>query len=268
MGHTKTSKMSHTLVQKDFIRSIGCCFFFIIIIFFATGSPQEVSATMLDSQYPGLTNGLLKSSVLEPMDDDILLIAGDLHFKKSQLLERIKDQEPQLRAQLEKNLFFILEQEATRQILLNEAQKVGISINRNDENQSIQAMFEQKTKTISVSDDEIRSFYAANKEMVGGAPFEQVADDIRQYMDQDKKQQTIANFIAQLGNTMSLRINKSWVANQYHLAMDNPVDKARNSGSSMYGKILIRQKNMEFGLSRHRYSLTLTAVSFFAIPVF
>lgn len=75
-----------------------------------------------------------------------------------------------------------------------------------------------------------RAFYAANKEMVGGAPFEQVADGIRQYLVQDKKQQAVNTYIDSLGETTRLRINDKWVEAQSRLTMDNPVDKARRSG--------------------------------------
>jgi len=40
----------------------------------------------------------------------------------------------------------------------------------------------QPMKAGSVSEKETRAFYAASKEMVGGASFDQVADNIRQYL--------------------------------------------------------------------------------------
>lgn len=219
-----------TVVSKYRIAIWGILITMVVLSQISTPMASPAKAATLDSRYPGLTKGLLKSAALEPMDDNILLIAGNIHFKHLQLINIIKQQEPKLRAQLEKNLLFVLEKEATRQILLNEAQKVGISINGVDENRSIQALFEHKTKTLSVSEDEVRSFYAANKEMVGGAPLEQVADGIRQYLLQDRRQLAVAAYIDSLGNTARLRINESWVETQNRLAMDNPVDKARNSG--------------------------------------
>lgn len=201
-----------------------------LLLLFAFVMPQTAGASALDTRYPGLATGLLKHAVLAPLDKNTLLVADGFSIKHSQLLEGIKVQEPKLREQLEKNLLFLLEQEAVRQVLLSEAKKAGISVNEGDGNRAIQALFEHRTKDLSVTEEEARGFYAANKEMVGGAPFEQVADGIRQYLLQDKKQQAVSAYIGSLGETAKLRINEKWVEAQSRLAMDNPVDKARRSG--------------------------------------
>jgi len=193
-------------------------------------APRTAAADTVENRYPGLATGLLKSAVPASLDKDTLLAADGFTIKQSQLLKGIQGQEPKLRGQLEKNLFFLLEQEAVRRVLLSEAQKAGISVKEDDDSRAIQALFEHRTKDLSVSEDEVRAFYAANKEMVGGGPFEQVADGIRQYLLQDKKQQAVNAYIDSLGETVKLRINDKWVEAQSHLAMDNPVDKARRSG--------------------------------------
>ncbi len=196
----------------------------------ALAAPRTAAADTVAARYPGLSTGLLKSATLAPLDKDTLLAADGFTIKQSELLESIQDQEPKLRSQLEKNLFFLLEQEAVRQLVLNEARKAGISIKEGDDNQAIQAFLEQRTTDLTVTEDEVRAFYAANKEMVGGAPFEQAADGIRQYLVQDKKQQAVNAYIDSLAETTRLRINDKWVEAQSRLAMDNPVDKARRSG--------------------------------------
>ncbi len=66
--------------------------------------------------------------------------------------------------------------------------------------------------------------------MVGGAFFEQVADGIRRYLVQDKKQQAVTAHIDSLGETTRLRINAKWVEAQRLPAMEDPVDQARRSG--------------------------------------
>jgi hypothetical protein len=88
---------------------------------------------------------------------------------------------------------------------LNEAQKAGIAAGEKDDNQVIQALFENKTKEVTVSEKEAESFYEANKEMVGGVPFEQVVEGIRQYMLQDKKQEAVMEYIDDLSESADLR---------------------------------------------------------------
>jgi thiol-disulfide isomerase/thioredoxin len=193
--------------------------------------PADAAAT-LETRYPGLATGMLKSAILAPLEKDTLLVTDGVTITRSQLLEGIKNQDSKVRGQLEKNLFFLLEQEAVRQVLLNEAKKAGIPADGSNDNQVIQALFEQKTKSLSVSEQEAREFHKANKEMVGGAPFEQVADSIRQYLLQEKRQQAVLAYIDSLGSTEGLRINEKWVAAQSQQALDNPVDKARHSGKA------------------------------------
>lgn len=201
-----------------------------LLFLLAAGASAAAGADTLASRYPGLSAGLLKSAVLTQLDDDTLLTATGVTIKRSQLLEGIRNEDPKLRGQLEKNLLFVLEQEAVRQILLSEAQKAGIAVNGGNDSQAIQSLFEHQTRALSVPEDEVRSFYEANKEMVAGAPFDQVEEGIRQYLLQDKKQQAVATYIDSLGSAVDLRINGQWVQEQSLLAADNPVDRARRSG--------------------------------------
>jgi thioredoxin 1 len=201
-----------------------------ILLLIATCGPRAAAAATLESDHPGLAAGMLKFAVLAPLDKDTLLIADGVIIKETQLLEGIHNQEPKLRVQLEKNLFFLLEQEATRRILLDEARKTGIIVNEPDDSRPIQTLLERQTKDLSVSEDETRTFYSTNREMVGEASFEQVADPIRQYLLQDKKQRVVADYITGLGRSRNIQINQPWVQTQSRLAADNPVDRARRSG--------------------------------------
>jgi thiol-disulfide isomerase/thioredoxin len=200
------------------------------LFFFLAGPAIGAEVDTLESGYPEFAQGFFKSAKLETMDDDTLLKADGFTISRSEIAGAIKDQDPQLRQQLEKNLIFVLEQETVRRVLLNEAQKAGIPNVEKDDNQAIQALFEQKTRGVTVSEKEAESFYQANKEMVGEVPFEQVAEGIRQYMLQDKKQQAVVDYIDGLSNSVQLRVNEKWIEAQSLLAADNPVDKARRSG--------------------------------------
>ncbi len=202
----------------------------IVLSLLASGSSAAYAADTIEAQYPGLAAGILKTAVPASLAEDTLLIADGVTIKETQLLAGIQDQEPQLRTQLEKNLFFLLEQEATQQILIDEARKAGIVVNDPGDSRPIQTLLEQQTKAISVSEDETRAFYSANREMIGDMPFEQVADPIGQYLLQDKKQQAVNDYIADLGRSRNIRINQAWVQTQSRLAADNPVDRARRSG--------------------------------------
>jgi thiol-disulfide isomerase/thioredoxin len=200
------------------------------LFFFLAGPAIGAEVDTMESRYPEFAEGFLKFAKLETMDDETLLKADGFIITRSEIAGAVEDQDQKIRQQLEKNLIFVLEQETIRRILLNEAQKAGIAAGEKDENQMIQALFENKTKEVTVSEKEAESFYQANKEMVGGVPFEQVAEGIRQYMLQEKKQQAVVNYIDGLSNSVQLRVNEKWIEAQSLLAADNPVDKARRSG--------------------------------------
>ncbi len=184
----------------------------------------------MESVYPEFAQGFFRSAKLETMDDETLIRADGFTISRSEIASAIDDQDPKIRQQLEKNLIFVLEQETIRLILLKEAKKAGIATGEKDDNQAIQALFEHNTKGVTVTDKEVKAFYEANKEMVGGLPFEQVAEGIRHYMLQDKKQEAVGDYIDSLRDSAMLRVNEKWVKAQSKLAADNPVDKARRSG--------------------------------------
>lgn len=200
------------------------------IFFFSTGPAIAAETGTMESTYSEFAQGFFKSAKLETMDDKTLLRADGFTISSSEITSAIEGQDPNLKRQLEKNLIFVLEQETIRRVLLNEAQKAGIATSEKDDNQAINALFENKTKEVTVSDKEAESFYEANKEMVGEVPFEQVSEGIRQYLLQDKKQQAVGDYIDDLSDSLNLSLNEQWVKAQSVLAADNPVDKARRSG--------------------------------------
>lgn len=220
--------MKHVVVKKNFAIMNCLCAFALLTIISMIGTTAKVSAATVDEHYPGLAMGLLKSAVIAPLDDDTVLTAGNVVIKQTQLMDAVKTWDPKLHQQLEKNLILVLERDAIRRILIDEAKTAGIETA--DEDAAIQALFEQRTKSLSVTEEEARTFYEGNKEMLGGAPFDQVSGEIRQYMLQDKRQQAVSAYVVGLGEAVPLRINKTWIETQSRLAMDNPVDKARRSG--------------------------------------
>jgi thiol-disulfide isomerase/thioredoxin len=200
------------------------------MFFFLIGHPFWAEAGTMESRFPEFAGGFLKSAKLGTMHDDTLLQGEGITISKSEVVTAIEDQEPNIRRQLEKNLIFVLEQETIRRVLLKEAQKAGIPTVEKDDNQAIQALFENNTKDVAVSENEARFFYEANKEMFGETPFDQVAEGIRHYMLQDKKQQAVEDYLDGLSDSAKLRVNEQWVEEQSLIAADNPVDKARRSG--------------------------------------
>jgi thiol-disulfide isomerase/thioredoxin len=183
--------------------------------------------------YPGLTSGALSMAVLKDLPEGILLKAGNVEMTSESIVKIIDSQPEQGREELKKNAFFILEQEAAGKILLDLAKKAvsqPMAETPKEDNAIIQEFFEQEVfKKIEVTDQELKTFYENNKDMCGGATFEQVGASLKEYLISQKKQEMASSYIQKLGSQMPIQVSKDWVAKQAVLAFDNPVDKARRS---------------------------------------
>ena len=131
----------------------------------ARGSDQLEERTV-EQTYPGLATGVLKSAKLTKLKNGVLLAAEGVQIDESMLKEMFKDLKPEIQKQLNKNLFFVLEQQATERILLNEAYKAGHKKD-DPEDQVIMTYLSDKGSGVTVSDEEAKAFYGQNKAMVG-----------------------------------------------------------------------------------------------------
>ena len=204
------------------------------------GSAASASTpSTVDARYPGLASGLLKSARVMELPSAVLLKTDGFEIRAADLDRIVQNATPELKPQLQKNLFFLLEQEAGRRVIVREAQAAGVAGGLS-EDQAVQRFFRHVSENASVSETEVRDFYDANKEMVGGAPFDQVSGAIRQVLLQNKQEEAVQSHIAALQKRLVVYVNGEWVKSQYALARDNPVDKARTSG---------RPTLIEFGAS-------------------
>ncbi|MBW2346128.1 MAG: thioredoxin family protein [Deltaproteobacteria bacterium] len=187
------------------------------------------STPTIESVYPGLATGVLQSATLAEMNKGTLLQGDGVEIQAS-FAERIFGQvTPGIQKELGKNMFFLLEQEATREFIKRDAKAMGISVDQHEKEMG-QAYVNSLTRVLTVTEAEARAFYDSNKEMVGGMPFEQVKGNIEQFLLQQKKQEFLDAHIKNLGKKARIRLNRDWVKKQAQLALDNPVDKARMSG--------------------------------------
>lgn len=197
------------------------------------GSPSDIGKTM-DQAYPGLVSMSLEKAVLAKLPSRVLLRSGKVVIKVKELESEIAKAPAEVKAQLKKNRIFILEQMATGKLLAeaarNDAVRQGIDVAGKDDNALIRGLFERMTSGLAVSDSEAAVFFKENQDAVGGASLEQVKDQIKQYLLQQKKQETANGYVRNLGQSLPIEISASWVKAQAPLARDNEVDKARASG--------------------------------------
>jgi thiol-disulfide isomerase/thioredoxin len=202
-----------------------------ILCFYVPQVHAEIALSLtVEKAYPGFAFGILKRAKMVAMKKGTLLASEGIEIRESQLKETVEKANPKIRKELRKNLFFILEQETIKVVLVKEARSSGVVLKGLSDKEVIQAYLNQKFPDFQVSDKEAKTFYEANKSAVGSLPFEQVKEAIQQVLVQQKRQDAFASYIQRLGEEADLQVNRDWVMAQYALAKDNTVDKARMSG--------------------------------------
>lgn len=183
----------------------------------------------VEGAYPGLATGILKSARLTDMEKGMVLQAHQVEIREDFAGEILEQAEPEIRKQLEKNLFFLLEQKAMEMLIRQDALSMGIPADQPKE-EMLKAYVERLTEGLMVNEAEIKAFYENNKEMVGGMPFDQVRESIKSFLLEQKKMAALDDCIEDLGRRTDIRLNRDWVKKQAESARDNPVDQARISG--------------------------------------
>lgn len=192
----------------------------------ATAAP----AATVGERYPGLAGGVLRAARLSELPPTVLFKSQELEIRAEEVERLLREAPEDWKPQLEKNRFFLLEREAGRRILVREARREGSAGPGVPEEQAVEALFRRLSAKASVSQTEVRAFYEQNREMIGGAPYEQVSGAIRQMLLQQKQEQAVVDFLSALEKKLPLEVNAAWLQGEAERARDNPVDRARLSG--------------------------------------
>ena len=207
-------------------------------LFVAAGFAQQkenAEPNTIAALYPTVTSGALTFAKAAELSNGIALRSGDITISMADISKFIEAQPPELQAELNKNALFVLEHLATPRLLLNLAKKSTTpnakEAGPKSDQQIIQDYFEKHVfGTIEVTDAEAEEFYRQNKNMFGGAALAQVREVIKPYLSGQKKQEAAADYIRTIGKKIDISVSASWLKKQAALTLDNPVDKARNSG--------------------------------------
>ena len=204
-----------------------------LIVLGANFAIAESATKTCGVEYPTLTTGALASARLMELPAGTILQSGQIKITQKDLDAEIGKAAKDVRPQLKRNLFFVLENKATQMFIDYEASnwakqnKVTAGSSQDD---LIKSYLSSLTSGLSVSDDDLKSFFDKNKDMIGDATFDQVKDQLKDYLLDQKRQDAVNAHIATIGERFEIDINKTWAAKQCSAAMNNPIDKARTSG--------------------------------------
>jgi thioredoxin 1 len=209
---------------------------FMLSIFISAFAVENKSAALavVENLYMGLSSGPLANAEVGTLPKDILISVGKSTVKESQLAARIAESRPDMQAMLKKNGFYLVEQMTVNLLLAAEAREWAKLTKRNIAKESekilINAYFTAITDKVTVADTEMKIFYEENKDMVGDAKYDEVADDIKSYLLEQKKQEAVDKHINSISNRHKIKVNAEWLKKQAEVMLNNPVDKARRSG--------------------------------------
>ena len=191
-------------------------------------------APTIDSAYLGLASGVLTFARAGVLPKGIILQAGEFRITAGDLDAEIAKSSAEIRPQLMKNAFFLLEQMSTEKLLLQDARAAALVAQKDLKGMSDKEIILQHLKPIqeevAVTDSEVKDFYEKNKDMCGDATLEQVKNDLAKYVLGQKQQDAINEHIRAVGQRLDVIVDKPWLDQQYVMACDNPADKARSSG--------------------------------------
>ncbi len=197
----------------------------------APAVPED--APVLRKVYPVLSRGPLGLARLTELPDNVLLQAKGVSITESDLKEKLAQAPAHVREELSKNKFFLLEQQATTELLKTVARQ-QIKDRALSEDKLIQRYFEDITRNVTVTEPEIELFYKENPDLMGNSSLKQIKPRIREHLQQQKQQNVVQNHIAEIGNMITVALDAKWIKEQAAMAMDNPVDKARASGKPTF----------------------------------
>lgn len=199
-----------------------------LVLFFAAPATR---ANMVSDTYPLLSDRFLKSAELVESGDDLILKTDTgISISAQEFEKSIAQYDPKLQDQLKGNLIFLLDQDIITRILQFEMKKSGAFDEKAGLEDQMGSFLASQVKDAIVTDKEVKTFYDENKEMMGGAPLDQVQDNIKRFLAERKKQEGVRTYIESLGPSHGLQINGKWMKTQYDIMKNNPVDKARTSG--------------------------------------
>lgn len=203
----------------------------------AVGNNQPDTGTKtVEAKYLGLSSGPLSQATIAGLPDGVVVQSGDLTVTREEI-DAFIDQRatsPDAKADLQAEAFFVAEQLAVEPLLEREANEWAATQDNAPDAGVIDAYVQHIAEQVTVSDDDVRDFYEANKDMVQGTTYEQVAPQIRSMVEREAQQAAVTGHIDGLGKRQEVTVDADFLGEVAPKAFDNPVDQARRSGKPTF----------------------------------
>ncbi|MEA3399962.1 MAG: thioredoxin domain-containing protein, partial [Armatimonadota bacterium] len=202
----------------------------------AADTSTQADAQTVESKYMGLSSGPLSQAIIADLPEGVVVQSGDLTVTREEI-DAFIDQRattPEAKAALQAEAFFVAEQLAVEPLLEREAKQWAEQQGQDPGAAVIDAHLQHIAEQVTVSDEDVRAFYDANKDMVQGAPYEQIKEQLRSMVLRDRQQNAVTDHINGLSKRQEVRVDSGFLAEVAPKAFDNPVDRARRSGKPTF----------------------------------
>jgi thioredoxin 1 len=165
---------------------------------------------------------------------NILAIVAGEQITQKQLENEYEDLSKQYKDMFKNDKELLLEQLVIREILVQKAIQEGHIPSENStesqEESGIQKLIQENTTDVDISETEIKEFYQQNKDKMQAAAYEQVKNEVRNYLAQQKQQEQSQKYIEQLRKEADVVLNEEWLAEQEAAKPENPLTDALQNG--------------------------------------
>lgn len=202
----------------------------------AGDNTAEAATPTVEGKYMGLSSGPLSQATIADLPDGIAVQAEGLQITRDDIQQFIETRatDPKEKSRLQAESFFVAEQLATEPLLKREAKQWAQEQGQDPDGALIEAHLQHIAEQVTVSDADVRAFYDANKDMVQGASYDQVKEQLRQMVLRQEQQIAVNNYIGGLSKRQEVGVDADFLAKVAPKAFDNPVDKARRSGKPTF----------------------------------
>uniref|UniRef100_A0A7C3URF9 Thioredoxin domain-containing protein n=1 Tax=candidate division WOR-3 bacterium TaxID=2052148 RepID=A0A7C3URF9_UNCW3 len=131
----------------------------------------------------------------------------------------------------------LLEQLIVRELLYQEAERKGLVDKRKENTDSekrkeeaISRLIQNRAALVTVADEEIKRFYEERKADMGNARYEEVKENIRDFLRQEKQREVIDAYIESLKMRAEIKRNEKWLEEERKKNPPDPLASALKSG--------------------------------------
>ncbi len=201
-----------------------------------TQAPHTADTQTVESEYMGLSSGPLSQATIADLPDGIVVKSGNFTVTQKEIDAFIDDHtgSAETASALRAESLFVAEQLAVEPLLKREAKQWAEQQERAPDTAVMDAHLQSIAEQVTVSDEDVRAFYDANKDMVDGASYDQVKGQLRSMLKRHEQQAAVDEHISGLGKRQEVVVDADFPAEVAPEAFDNPVDQARRSGKPTF----------------------------------